>query len=291
MALDLLGLEAAQSAVMIVRCEMALTFPTGCGFRLRLAGKQPLKPWRIVTTHARLAVELRKRTCRHPAGRKHDRLEGSSISRVLEPVNGHAILTALAGVQQACSLDASSPQPGGSCCSRPEGLLGSGLTDISGMVTLALTRKEMLSNPKALEAVKAEGAKVRARKVWDHSSVVEREVLCSQADKQGETIRVADAMTIAGVKNSELPESQHVHKGRVVYRGDAVKDQEGLPAMFRELHSLPTNIQAVSLTLFLGLVEGCVIQTADTCAAFLQAPLPSTTPTWVTLPRELWLPS
>ena len=116
-------------------------------------------------------------------------------------------------------------------------------------------------------------------------------MLCSQADKQGETIHVADAMTMAGVRNSELPANQHVHKCRVVYRGDAVKDQDGLPAMFRELHSLPTNTQAVNLTLFLGLVEGFVIQTADPCAAFLQAPLSSTTPTWVTLPREFGLPS
>ena len=140
--------------------------------------------------------------------------------------------------------------------------------------------------------MKAEGAKIRARKVWDDSSVIEREVLCSQADdKKGETIHVAHTMTITGVKNSKLPASQHIHKGRVVYGGDAVKDQDGLPAMFRELHSLPTNIQAVNLTLFLGLVEGFVIQTADACAAFLQAPLSSTTPTWVTLARELWLPS
>ena len=43
-----------------------------------------------------------------------------------------------------------------------------------------------------------------------------------------------------------------MHKGRVLCRGDAVKDEAGLPAMFRELHSLPTNIQAVKLIRFLG---------------------------------------
>ena len=59
----------------------------------------------------------------------------------------------------------------------------------------------MLNNPKALDAAKAEGAQVRARKVWDYSTVMEREVLCSQADKQGERFHVADAMTIAGVRN------------------------------------------------------------------------------------------
>ena len=54
---------------MIVKFDMTLTFPTGCGFRLKLEGKKPLKPRRMVTTHARLA----------PAGHVHDRLEEAFV--------------------------------------------------------------------------------------------------------------------------------------------------------------------------------------------------------------------
>ena len=103
--------------------------------------------------------------------------------------------------------------------------------------------------------------------------MMEGEALCSQAGKQRETIHGADAMTIAEVKIPKFLQ-QHVH----VYRGDCVKDQDGLPAVFRELRSWPTNIQAVNLTLFLGLVEGFVIQTADAARRFFKRPLSSSTP-------------
>ena len=135
---------------MIVKFDMALTFPTGCGFKLRLEGKEPLKPWRIVTTHARLAVELSKRTCRHPAGHKHDRLEGSIVNQ--SGFYNRSVATTIKHVPSMPVV----PRPEGPVVHNPrEGLLYSALAGISGMVTLALTRKEMLSNPKAPEAVKA----------------------------------------------------------------------------------------------------------------------------------------
>ena len=70
---------------------------------------------------------------------------------------------------------------------------------------------------------------------------------------------IAEAMTIAGIKNFEMPIEKHVHKGRVVYRGDAVRDERGAPAIFQALHSLPTNIQAINLTLFVGMLSGFLV--------------------------------
>ena len=71
-----------------------------------------------------------------------------------------------------------------------------------------------------------------------------------------------------------------------MYCGDAVRDQLGYPATFKELHFLPTNVQAVSLTLFLGLLLGWSVQAAD--SALLQAPMDLDVPTWVILPKEVW---
>ena len=140
----------------------------------------------------------------------------------------------------------------------------------AGLVTQALTGKEMLADAKALEAVKAEGQKVRNRRVWGDSTVTKIESLRKNAQERGEKIHVA-AMTIAVIKNHEMNPRHHARKGRMVCCGDAVKDEGGLPAMFRELRSLPTNTQAVNLTLFVGMVAGFVVQTADACQAFLQA--------------------
>ena len=110
----------------------------------------------------------------------------------------------------------------------------------AGLVTQVLTGKEMLADAKALEAVKAEGQKVRNRRVWGDSTVTKRESLRKNAQERGEKIHVA-AMTIAVIKNHEMNPRHHVRAGRMVYCGDAVKDEGGLPALFRELRSLPTN--------------------------------------------------
>lgn len=161
-----------------------------------------------------------------------------------------------------------------------------GLEESFGMVTKSLTRKEMLASPDALQAITKEGEKLRLKETWDDSSAIEPEALCQQACKSGTKIHVADAMTIAGIKNFDMPVEKHVHKGRIVYRGDAVRDERGAPALFQALHSLPTNIQAINLTLFVGMLSGFLVQAADACQAFLQAPLKTSVPTWVVLPSE-----
>ena len=281
---------------MVVGFNMQLAYPTGCGFKLCIDGKFPLKSWRVATTHERVAVELNRRKCRHSPGHKHDVLQGD-LAWKSGFYNRAMATTILGAIFPDCFQKHVPCMPVVEC--EPESSEHvprdvpptASFTSTAGLVTKALTRKEMLADEKALEAVKAEGQKVRNRQVWDDSTVTERESLCKNAEARGEKIHVAEAMTIAGIKNHEMHPRHHVHKGRVVYRGDAVKDEGGLPAMFRELHSLPTNIQAVNLTLFVGMIAGFVVQTADACQAFLQAPLSSTIPTWVVLPRELWLPS
>ena len=165
-----------------------------------------------------------------------------------------------------------------------------GLEESFGMVAKSLTRKEMLASPDALQAIKKEGEKLRLKDTWDDSSAVDPEVLCQEACKSGSKIHIADAMTIAGIKNFEMPVEKHAHKGRIVYRGDAVRDERGAPALFQALHSLHTNIQAINLTLFVGMLSGFLVQAADACQAFLQAPLKTSVPTWVVLPTELWIP-
>ena len=130
------------------------------------------------------------------------------------------------------------------------------LTNAMGLATKALSSKEMLQSPQALEAIQKEGNKVRGRGVWDDDSATDPDGLCQHAKQKGEKLRIADAMTIAGVKNYGMSADKQSYKGRIVYRGDAVRHLLGYPAIFNQLHSLPTNAQAVNLTLFLGLVPG-----------------------------------
>lgn len=71
--------------------------------------------------------------------------------------------------------------------------------------------------------------------VWDESPVCEVDDLRQKATAAGEKIHIAEVMEIGSIKLDELGPSLSQHKGRLVFRGDATKDQDGLPAKFREL--------------------------------------------------------
>lgn len=97
-------------------------------------------------------------------------------------------------------------------------------------------------------------------------------------------------MEVGSIKHDELGPTLAQHKGRLVFRGDATRDENGLPAKFRELHSQPASIQIVSLVLLYGMMESMVVHIADCKKAYLQAILRSPIATWVVLPFLCWLP-
>ena len=90
-----------------------------------------------------------------------------------------------------------------------------GFQESFGLVTKSLSRKELLASTEALEAIRKEGEKLRRRDKWDDSSAIEPDLLCEQAKKSGTKLHIADAMTIAGIKNYEMPADKQVYKGRV----------------------------------------------------------------------------
>ena len=90
------------------------------------------------------------------------------------------------------------------------------------------------------------------------------------------------------MKHSELEEQFHRYKGRIVYRGDQIRNQSGDHILFSESETTttPTTIAALNLALWYGL--STAISCADCVQAYLQCRLD--TNTWVVLPYELWLP-
>ena len=72
--------EVEELQDMITKHSMISAYPCGCAFDLTIHGKKPLKPWRLVTTNERVAVEMNNKVCKHPKGHKHDRLEGGKLS-------------------------------------------------------------------------------------------------------------------------------------------------------------------------------------------------------------------
>ena len=78
-------------------------------------------------------------------------------------------------------------------------------------------------------------------------------------------------------------------KGRTVFRGDAVKDQNWEVALFQDLGSNPATLDASRFADFYGIAPGHGLEVADAEQAYVQADMEGP-PTWVHIPPEFQPP-
>ncbi|CAE7028491.1 GIP [Symbiodinium sp. CCMP2592] len=159
--------------------------------------------------------------------------------------------------------------------------------EVSAMVTKLLSRAEMLSSPEALKAVKQEADGLRAVPVWDETNPQEYASVQAQARRTGTKVHFGKLMSIASIKFWELAKHLQKVKGRIVYRGDCAKDEEGAAAVYRELGANPTSVQGLNACLAYGSLPGHQSSAADAVKAYVQALLKSKYQTWIELPPEL----
>ena len=150
-------------------------------------------------------------------------------------------------------------------------------------------RKELEATPKAQAAVRKEWDKLIAKGVWDMATVQEWGSVAARARRCGETVHHGSLATIVVEKNSELDEGDpaRVFKGRTVFLGDQVHDQNWESAVFQDIGSSPATIEASRVADCYGLAPGHDITTADGEQAYIQADLRGPA-TWVELPRIMW---
>ena len=167
--------------------------------------------------------------------------------------------------------------------------LPKGKTDpeVSAMVTKLLSRAEMLSSPQALEAVRKEADGLRAVPVWDEQNPREFADVQAEARRTGTKVHFGKLMSIASIKFYELAQHLQKMKGRIVYRGDCAKDEEGAAAVYRELGANPTSVQGLNACMAYGALPGHTTTAADAVKAYVQALLKSKFQTWIELPPEL----
>jgi len=153
-------------------------------------------------------------------------------------------------------------------------------------VTKQLDRKEW--NDKAHDAIRTEGRSLIDCGTWLESTVTEKDDLLARARKTGEDIHVGDLLTICSVKYWECAPERHRYKGRICFRGDNVKDQDGAVAVFQELSSSPTAVQGVNANIAYGCLPGHKYTVSDAIRAYVQSLLKSRYKTWCRIPRDLW---
>ena len=159
--------------------------------------------------------------------------------------------------------------------------------EIKAMATKLLSRAEMLSHPKALEASRAEADGLVKAGTWDLSSVREKEEVRKEAKASGVSVHFGQLMTIASIKFYEVAAHLHKMKGRIVYRGDCAKDEHGAAAVYQELGANPTSAQGLKACLAYGSLPGNRATAADAVKAYVQALLSSKYKTRIELPPEL----
>ena len=112
--------------------------------------------------------------------------------------------------------------------------------------------------------------------------------------KQGRRLQkfiFASLMDICHLKNAELETKHQKYKGRVVLRGDIVKDDSGSFAAFTEQGSSASQMTAAKVMDIISRVPGCAGQAADAVSAKTQVfwkPKSECPDIWIRLPRHKW---
>ena len=154
-----------------------------------------------------------------------------------------------------------------------------------------MSRNQWLNDEQGVKAVQAEAEGLRSNHTWDDDSV---DTLSNWKKWSRETktqIHIADLLTLCGIKHYELEPSKWKYKGRIVYRGDRIRDSEGNIILFQETATTPTAIISLQITLWFGMKHGNKVTCSDAVQAFLQSVLDEGDFTLVIIPKELWLMS
>ena len=123
--------------------------------------------------------------------------------------------------------------------------------------------------PAAKAAVDKEWEKLEKISAWNLTKVESKKKVIDEVRASGATVHFASLMDMCHLKNAELETKHQKYKGRVVLRGDIVKDNSGSYAVFTEQGSSASQMTAVKIMDIISL-PGCDGQAADAVSAYTQ---------------------
>ena len=153
--------------------------------------------------------------------------------------------------------------------------------------------------PAAKAAVDKEWEKLEKILAWNLPKVRSKKEVIDEARTNGAKVHFASLMDICHLKNAELEARHQKYKGRVVLRGDTVKDDSGSYAVFTEQGSSASQMTATKVMDIISGLPGCAGHAADAVSAFsqvnmedapklLKIPKSECPDTWIRLPRHKW---
>ena len=153
--------------------------------------------------------------------------------------------------------------------------------------------------PAAKAAVDKEWEKLEKISAWNLTKVKSKKQVIEEARTSGATVHFASLMDICHLKNAELEAKHQKYKGRVVLRGDIVKDDSGSYAVFTEQGSSASPMTAAKVMGIISRLPGCAGQTADAVSPYTQVkmedaqkllkiPKSECPDIWIRPPRHRW---
>ena len=124
--------------------------------------------------------------------------------------------------------------------------------------------------PAAKAAVEKEWQKLEKIPPWDKTKVRNKSDVIDEARKEGRKVNFASLMDLCHLRNAELETKHQKYKGRVVLRGDIVKDDSGSCAVFTEQGSSASQMTAAKVMEIISRLPGCAGQGADAVSAYTQ---------------------
>ena len=134
---------------------------------------------------------------------------------------------------------------------------------------------------------------------WNLTKVRSKKQVIDEARTSGATVHFASLMDICHLKNAELEAKHQKFKGRVVLRGDIVKDDSGSHAVFTEHGSSASQMTAAKIMDIISRLPGCGGQATDATSVYtlvkmedasklLKIPKSECPDIWIRLPRHKW---
>ena len=106
--------------------------------------------------------------------------------------------------------------------------------------------------------------------VLNLTKVRSKKEVIDEARTKDARVHFASFMDICHLKNAELDAKHQKYKGRVVLRGDIVKDNSGSYAVFTEQGSSASQMTVAKVTDIISRLPGCARQAADAVSAYTQ---------------------
>ena len=128
------------------------------------------------------------------------------------------------------------------------------------------------------------------KKAWNKYEVFEKADIIQKSQSTGKRVYFGELMELCHLKHSEQSEEYRKdlkftgYKGRVVFRGDKVKDESGFYAVFTEQGTSASHMAGGKFLDGLARMPGMEGQISDAVSAYTQVPLPEDLETYITLP-------